>query len=341
MKNNRIKSILMRPEISTLIMFIVIMTGFFIANDKFLSPRNIRIVMGITPEYIIVAIGIAILMISGEFDLSVGSVFALVPMTMVQLVHQGIPPWFAIALGLSIGIAVGFVNGFITLRFGIPSFIATLGMLYIARSLTTVATGGFPPPFPHSLPNELFVFQFEVFRASLFWMLGVAAIAGIMLHRSNLGNWIYATGGDTGAASSMGIKTNNVKMFCFILCGFLAGFAGMIQTFRLEAPLPSQGYLLELESIAAAVIGGVSLFGGIGTVFGAVIGAILIRFLESGIIMARIDAEWFRAGLGSLIIISVVFNTWVVRRGENMVHKNNAEEDMKDENNTKEKKDDA
>ena len=84
-------------------------------------------------------------MISGEFDLSVGSVFALVPMTMVQLVHQGMPPWVAIALGLSIGIAVGFVNGFITLRFGIPSFIATLGMLYIARSLTTVATGGFPP----------------------------------------------------------------------------------------------------------------------------------------------------------------------------------------------------
>ena len=149
MKSNRLKSILMRPEISTFIMFVVIMTGFFIANDKFLSPRNIRIVMGITPEYIIVAIGIAILMISGEFDLSVGSVFALVPMTMVQLVHQGIPPWFAIALGLSIGIAVGFVNGFITIRFGIPSFIATLGMLYIARSLTTVATGGFPPPFPH------------------------------------------------------------------------------------------------------------------------------------------------------------------------------------------------
>ena len=130
-------------------------------------------------------------------------------------------------------------------------------------------------------------------------------------------------------------------MFCFILCGFLAGFAGMIQTFRIEAPLPSQGYLLELESIAAAVIGGVSLFGGVGTIFGAAIGAILIRFLESGIIMARIDAEWFRAGLWSLIIISVVFNTWVVRRGENMVHKNNAEEDMKDENNTKEKKDEA
>ena len=123
-------------------MFVVIMTGFFIANENFLSARNIRIVMGITPEYIIVAIGIAILMISGEFDLSVGSVFALVPMTMVQLVHQGMPPWVAIALGLSIGIAVGFVNGFITLRFGIPSFIATLGMLYIARSLTTVATGG-------------------------------------------------------------------------------------------------------------------------------------------------------------------------------------------------------
>ncbi|OUT52426.1 MAG: hypothetical protein CBB68_01925 [Rhodospirillaceae bacterium TMED8] len=321
--NISIKQVLVKPEVSTFIMFIVIMVGFYIANPRFLDERNIRIVMGITPEYIIVAIGIAILMISGEFDLSVGSVFALVPMAIVQLTHQGFNIWLSIALGLSIGIIIGFINGFITLRFGIPSFIATLGMLYIARSLTTVATAGFPPPFPHELPNEMFVYQFELFRASLYWSLLVAVILGILLHRSNLGNWIYATGGDVIAASSMGIKTNNIKMFCFILCGFLAGFAGMIQTFRLEAPLPSQGYLLELESIAAAVIGGVSLFGGIGTVIGAMIGAILIRFLESGIIMARIDAEWFRAGLGTLIILSVVFNTYISRRATQIGIKNN------------------
>lgn len=321
--NISIKQVLVKPEVSTFIMFIVIMVGFYFANPRFLDERNIRIVMGITPEYIIVAIGIAILMISGEFDLSVGSVFALVPMAIVQLTHQGFNIWFSIALGLSIGIIIGFINGFITLRFGIPSFIATLGMLYIARSLTTVATAGFPPPFPHELPNEMFVYQFELFRASLYWSLLVAVILGILLHRSNLGNWIYATGGDVIAASSMGIKTNNIKMFCFILCGFLAGFAGMIQTFRLEAPLPSQGYLLELESIAAAVIGGVSLFGGIGTVIGAMIGAILIRFLESGIIMARIDAEWFRAGLGTLIILSVVFNTYISRRATQIGIKNN------------------
>ena len=321
--NISIKQVLVKPEVSTFIMFIVIMVGFYFANPRFLDERNIRIVMGITPEYIIVAIGIAILMISGEFDLSVGSVFALVPMTIVQLTHQGFNIWLSIALGLSIGIIIGFINGFITLRFGIPSFIATLGMLYIARSLTTVATAGFPPPFPHELPNEMFVYQFELFRASLYWSLLVAVILGILLHRSNLGNWIYATGGDVIAASSMGIKTNNIKMFCFVLCGFLAGFAGMIQTFRLEAPLPSQGYLLELESIAAAVIGGVSLFGGIGTVIGAMIGAILIRFLESGIIMARIDAEWFRAGLGTLIILSVVFNTYISRRATQIGIKNN------------------
>ena len=321
--NISIKQVLVKPEVSTFIMFIVIMVGFYFANPRFLDERNIRIVMGITPEYIIVAIGIAILMISGEFDLSVGSVFALVPMAIVQLTHQGFNIWLSITLGLSIGIIIGFINGFITLRFGIPSFIATLGMLYIARSLTTVATAGFPPPFPHELPNEMFVYQFELFRASLYWSLLVAVILGILLHRSNLGNWIYATGGDVIAASSMGIKTNNIKMFCFILCGFLAGFAGMIQTFRLEAPLPSQGYLLELESIAAAVIGGVSLFGGIGTVIGAMIGAILIRFLESGIIMARIDAEWFRAGLGTLIILSVVFNTYISRRATQIGIKNN------------------
>ena len=165
--NISIKQILVKPEVSTFIMFIVIMVGFYFANPRFLDERNIRIVMGITPEYIIVAIGIAILMISGEFDLSVGSVFALVPMAIVQLTHQGFNIWLSIALGLSIGIIIGFINGFITLRFGIPSFIATLGMLYIARSLTTVATAGFPPPFPHELPNEMFVYQFELFRASL------------------------------------------------------------------------------------------------------------------------------------------------------------------------------
>ena len=309
MKNINLKNLLVRPEVATFIMFVVIMIGFYIANERFLDARNIRIVMGITPEYIIVAIGIAILMISGEFDLSVGSVFALVPMAMVQMVHQGIPPWFAIFLGLMIGIVIGYINGFITLKFGIPSFIATLGMLYIARSLTTVATGGFPPPFPHELPNELFVYQFELFRASLYWALLVAIVLGIMLHRSNVGNWIYATGGDTNAASSMGIKTNNVKMFCFILCGFLAGFAGMIQTFRLEAPLPSQGYLLELESIAAAVIGGVSLFGGIGTVFGALVGAFLLKFLDNGLVVARLDVNWFRFAVGTLLIFAVVSNT--------------------------------
>ena len=194
--NISIKQILVKPEVSTFIMFIFIMVGFYFTNPRFLDERNIRIVMGITPEYIIVAIGIAILMISGEFDLSVGSVFALVPMAIVQLTHQGFNIWVSIALGLSIGIIIGFINGFITLRFGIPSFIATLGMLYIARSLTTVATGGFPPPFPHELPNELFVYQFDLFRASLYWSLLVAVVLGIMLHRSNLGNWIYATGGD-------------------------------------------------------------------------------------------------------------------------------------------------
>ena len=119
-------------------------------------------------------------------------------------------------------------------------------------------------------------------------------------------------------------ELKQITLKCFILYFVDFGwFRGNDQTFRLEAPLPSQGYLLELESIAAAVIGGVSLFGGIGTVIGAMIGAILIRFLESGIIMARIDAEWFRAGLGTLIILSVVFNTYISRRATQIGIKNN------------------
>ena len=139
-----------------------------------------------------------------------------------------------------------------------------------------------------------------------------------MLQATNLGNWIYATGGQRQAADDMGIDTRRVKLFCFMLCSLVAGFAGMITTFRLRSALPSLGEGLELQAIAAAVIGGTALTGGIGSVVGFVIGTLLIRVIDNGLVMARIDANWFRFAIGALTILAVILNTTLRARARTM-----------------------
>lgn len=313
------KTLLSRPEISALVMLVVVVVAFSIYAPQFASYGNTRVLLFSLPELGIVVLGVGILMIAGEFDLSVGSVFALVPMLMVIAMGRwGVPPIIAMLMGFALALAVGYVNGWITLTFNIPSFVTTLGMLFMARSLATVLSGGFPPPFPANLPTELFVADLGLFRSSMVWFAGFALILGLVLHLSNLGNWIFATGGQSQAAADMGIDTRKVKLFCFMLCSFLAGFAGMITTLRLRSALPALGEGLELQAIAAAVIGGTALTGGIGSLVGFLVGTALIRVIDNGLVMARIDANWFRFAIGALTIVAVILNTWVRARARRM-----------------------
>ena len=314
-----VKGLLSRPEISALVMLLVVMVGFTLYAPQFASSGNARVILFAVPELGILALGVGILMIAGEFDLSVGSVFALVPMVIVIAMGRwGVDPALAILLGFLVALAVGYVNGWVTLTFAIPSFVTTLGMLFVARSLATVLSGGFPPPFPPGTPTWLFVSDLGLFRSSMIWFAAFILILGLMLHRTNLGNWIYATGGQRQAADDMGIDTRRVKLFCFMLCSFLAGFAGMITTFRLRSALPALGEGLELQAIAAAVIGGTALTGGIGSVVGFVVGTLLIRIIDNGLVMARIDANWFRMAIGVLTVLAVVLNTELRARARRM-----------------------
>ncbi len=313
------KTLLSRPEISALVMLLVVMAGFTLYAPQFASSGNARVILFAVPELGIVALGVGILMIAGEFDLSVGSVFALVPMVIVVVMGRfGLDPALAITLGLASALLVGYINGWITLAFGIPSFVTTLGMLFIVRSLATVLSGGFPPPFPAATPTGLFVADLGLFRSSMLWFAAFILILAVMLQATNLGNWIYATGGQRQAADDMGIDTRRVKLFCFMLCSLVAGFAGMITTFRLRSALPSLGEGLELQAIAAAVIGGTALTGGIGSVVGFVIGTLLIRVIDNGLVMARIDANWFRFAIGALTILAVILNTTLRARARTM-----------------------
>ncbi len=306
-----------RPELAGLAL-LVLLTIFFQlkSGGVFLNSTNLQGMLSILPEMTLVALGVTILMICGEFDLSVGSVFALTPMAIAIMLNGGIPFPVALFLGLLLAAGIGFANGFITLRFSIPSFITTLGMLFVARSLTVVISGGFPPLLPTDIPTWLFsgfVGPGNVVRMSFVWLVLIALALAAMMSLTNFGNWIRATGGQLDAAVNMGIPVNATKMICFMLCSVLAGFAGLIQVMRLGSPLPSLGEGLELQAVAAAVIGGTSLTGGIGTVLGAIIGATLIRVIDNGLVLTRVDANWFKFAIGMLLILAVVSNSWLRR----------------------------
>jgi ribose/xylose/arabinose/galactoside ABC-type transport system permease subunit len=314
---NLFRIYLEKPELAG-VALLVLLAAVFEAGSAgaFLSSDNLRGILGLLPEVGLVSIGVTILMICGEFDLSVGSTFALTPMATSLLIIAGVPALAAILLGLLLAAAIGFANGFITLTFAIPSFIATLGMLFIVRSLTVVVSGGFPPLLPDDLTTGEFT-QFVgpggLFRASFIWFLAIALAASTLLAKSSVGNWIKATGGHLEAASAMGVPVRRVKLFCFMLCSVMAGFGGIIQVFRLHSPLPSIGDGLELQAVAAAVIGGTALSGGVGTVLGAVVGALLIRVIDNGLVMTQVDANWFKLAVGVLTIFAVVSNTWLRR----------------------------
>ena len=317
-----LKIYLQKPELAGVMLLVLLVIVFQQQSDGiFLGAQNLRGVLGILPEVALVAIGVTVLMICGEFDLSVGSTFALMPMVMAVSMGSGVPFAAAVALGFAACAAIGLVNGLVTIRFGIPSFITTLGMLFMARSLTVVISDGFPPPLSPDIPTDAFVGFVgpgQMIRMSFVWFVGIAILVSVLLSRTNVGNWIKATGGFHEAAASMGIPVDRVKLFCFVLCSVLAGFAGLLQVLRLGSPLPSIGEGLELQAVAAAVIGGTALAGGIGTVLGGVLGALLIRVIDNGLVLSRVDANWFKFAIGFLTIFAVVANAWLLGRAKRM-----------------------
>ncbi len=318
-----LKLSLQKPEMAATLLLLVLVLFFQVrSNWIFLSYDNLRGMLGYLPEVGLVAVGVTLLMICGEFDLSVGSVFALMPMTMAVMMVQGWGFWPATGLGLLVSALIGFLNGWITITFAIPSFITTLGMLFMARSMTVVVSGGFPPRLNlDNIPEHLFVSYVgpgDMFRASFVWFVLISILISLLLSKTNFGNWVRATGGFLPAAEALGIPANKVKIACFMICSTLAGFAGLIQVLRLGSPLPSIGEGLELQAVAAAVIGGTALGGGIGSVIGGIIGAVLIRVIDNGMVMSQVDSNWFKFAVGALTILAVVGNSWLRKRGRAM-----------------------
>lgn len=307
-------------EIGALIGLVVIMLVFSILSDKFLQWGNINGILTMTAELGIIAIGVCMLMISGEFDLSVGSVYAVVPMIGALLANAGVPMLIAFLLALTTAALIGLFNGFIVLKTGIPSFIVTLGGLMFYRGIILAVSGGFPINYA----GEGRVVLLDVLgmrirslgdiRASSLWLIGLTIIFTIILTNTKFGNHVSAVGGNKETAKAVGINVKKVKYINFAICSVMAGLAGFTMFGRFYSIAPTAGQNHELEAIASCVIGGALLTGGYGSIIGAFIGALLVAVLRSGLILAGAPAYWYRAFIGVVLVLAVIMNTKIRTR---------------------------
>jgi len=312
-----------RESIIFVIAVALVIIFYFTSHEgRFISPGVLQTIFTAAPELGILTIGVTLLMISGEFDLSVGSVSGFCALLSVLLYVEGVNPYFGLIASLATGITIGLLNGLIVVKSGVPSFIITLGMLMAWRGAIYIVTAGTTVRFPvwqtHPSFYNIFSSRLLGIPVQLFWFMIITAAFTIILNHHRFGNQVYATGGNKEAAKAMGVNTDKVKIMCFMMVGLLASFAGVIRATRVRGFYAMQGDGMELMAIAAAVVGGTSLFGGVGTLVGAFLGVLVITFVEHGLIVSRIPGYWFRGVLGILIITITVVNRLMEKRKEHL-----------------------
>jgi simple sugar transport system permease protein/ribose transport system permease protein len=314
-----------RREIGVIIGSTVLVSVFSIATKgRWLSIRNARVLTQISSLLGIMAVGQALLIISGEFDLSVGSVFGLCGVTFVTLISKtglGVVPAFIISM--LVAALAGFLNGLITLKGRIPSLIATLGGLFIYRGLVYYVTGGFHRSLPSAAREHLLVkilggsFLYG-FNNSIIWHIFITVVFSIVLGYTVYGNRVLSVGGDKVSALSRGVNVIKTKWITFIITSMLAGFAGLCSVSKMRMASTTLGEKMELESIASTVIGGCVLTGGVGSIWGAAIGAFLLSTIRGGLIMMGAPPYWFITFVGIALVMAVILNTslssWIRRR---------------------------
>jgi simple sugar transport system permease protein len=298
----------------------VIVSLIFPDNFRYLSEANISVMLKAIPTLGILALGAGMLMVSGEFDLSIGSTYTFTAIVMATQVQNGMSAFIAMPLALVVGILIGLLNGFITLRFEIPSFIATLGTMLLWRGMTLLYHGATGLRFsPESLFTSLMAGSIGLLGAAFIWYLAITVVFWAILHHHKLGNHIFAVGGNKQAATAIGINPNRVKMIAFGITGFCAALAGILATARVGGVLPGQGTGLELQAIAACVIGGLALSGGRGTIFGIFAGAVLMYTIQDVLLLLRAPGFYLDIFVGLLIVTAAALNSMIGRqrtRGE-------------------------
>ena len=308
---------LLIQEYGIFIAFLILVAVLAASNQFFLTPSNISNILLQTSINGVLAIGMTFVILTRGIDLSVGSVVALAGMVSASFVtasasatvHGGpYPMVVALAVGIAVGMASGAIVGIIVSRFAVPAFVATLGMLSAARGLTLIYGGGRPvpsltPAFRAIGTGNLFGIPLPVVI-----LLAVFAASWFVLTRTRFGRYIYAVGGNPHAAVTSGIDVTRIRFLVYVISGALAGLAGMILSARTGSALPQAGIAYELDAIAAVVIGGTSLSGGVGRVTGTLIGALIIGVMNNGLDLLGIESYYQQILKGALIVGAVMLD---------------------------------
>lgn len=320
-----LRRVLNRPELGALAGAIIVWTFFAIrAGDQgFLSNFGAAGYLAISSELGILAIAVSLLMIAGEFDLSIGSMIGITSITIALIAGEfGHNIWLAIAAGVALSLAIGFLNGMTVVKTGLPSFIVTLGALFILRGATIGGTrkitgrtqiGGVDSAPGYDSAQRIFGSDIHGYPVEIIWWLGFALIATWVLLRTRYGNWIFGAGGSAQAARNVGVPVARVKVSLFMLTALSACMVAILQVVVFTGADVLRGGTKEFEAIIAAVIGGTLLTGGYGSAIGACLGAVIFGMVQQGLVFMGVDSDWYNAFVGAMLIIAVLVNRYIRR----------------------------
>jgi simple sugar transport system permease protein len=319
--------LLARPEIGALVAAIVIFIFFLIVAPAFRTPAAFFTVLYQSSTIGIVAVGVGLLMIGGEFDLSAGVIATSAGLVNAMICYQlGINLWVGALLSLVFALCVGFLNGYLVMRTGIPSFLITLGTFFVLQGanlgVTKLVTGSVSTPninqmAGYSSLSKIFSSSFQIgsvtVEITVIWWFLFVALASWILQRTRIGNWIYAVGGNADSARAVGVPVRAVKIGLFMGVAFLGWFVGMHLLYKFNTLQAGNGVGNEFLYIIAAVVGGTLLTGGYGNAIGVAIGAFIFGMTSLCIVYAGWDPNWFKAFLGIMLLLAVMVNLYVKR----------------------------
>jgi simple sugar transport system permease protein len=324
--------VLARPELGSVIGLVVVWVFFAVVagQNNFVSWPVTASILNRAAPLGILAVAVALLMIAGEFDLSIGSIVGFSGMAIMLLVTPvdgggfGWTLWPAILLALALAIATGMVNGWLVVATKLPSFIITLGTLFIFRGLTIAVTrlrtartqlANLDEAPGFELAETIFATRIRIlgtaFNVSILWWVGLTLLATWILLRRREGNWVFGTGGSVDAARNLGVPVSRVKMALFIATAFSAFLVALIQAVQFTGADTLRGAGQEFEAIIAAVVGGCLLTGGYGSAIGAALGALIFAMVRQGIVITGIDGDWYQVFVGGVLVFAVIFNNFV------------------------------
>ena len=328
LRANPLRRLLVRPETGAVAgsaavwIFFAIVAG----TSGFLSLRGASSYLSVAAELTIQAAPVALLMIGGEFDLSVGSTVGACGMLLVLLSTQyGWNIWASIVAALVFAVLIGLLNGYLVLRTGLPSFIITLGTSYILLGTTTGVTtlvangltevGGLNQVPGYDAAHALFASTITIggvgFPIEIIWALAVVVVATWLLLGTPFGNWIFGVGGDANAARNTGVPVARVKILLFIGTAVFSCLLAIIEAVTFTNADVLRGQNNEFLAIVAAVIGGVLLTGGYGSAIGALFGSLALGMVEEGVVFAGVNADWYKTFIGVILLLAVLLNSYV------------------------------